>query len=51
VEQHSWESATDRLREMYLETIEGYAPKILPKGLVHRTLSPATLAVLRTLLP
>jgi glycosyltransferase involved in cell wall biosynthesis len=51
VEQFSWESATDRLREMYLETIEGYAPKISPKGLVQRTLSPATLAVLRTLLP
>jgi glycosyltransferase involved in cell wall biosynthesis len=51
VERYSWEAATDRLREMYMETIENYAPKIPPKGLVQRTSSAATLAVLRTLLP
>jgi glycosyltransferase involved in cell wall biosynthesis len=51
MEQCSWESATDRLRALYVETIQNYAPKAPPKSLVRRTLSPATLAVLRTLLP
>jgi glycosyltransferase involved in cell wall biosynthesis len=51
VEQYSWEGATDRLRAMYMETIQNYAPKIPHKGLVKRTSSAATLAVLRTLLP
>jgi glycosyltransferase involved in cell wall biosynthesis len=51
VEHYSWEGATDRLREMYREAIEDYAPKIPHKGLVQRTSSAATLAVLRTLLP
>jgi len=51
MEQYSWENATDRLRELYLETIQNYAPKIPPKGLAQRALSPAALAVLRTLLP
>jgi glycosyltransferase involved in cell wall biosynthesis len=51
VEQYSWEGATDQLRAMYAETIQNYAPKVPHKGLVHRTLSPPTLALLRTLLP
>jgi glycosyltransferase involved in cell wall biosynthesis len=51
VEQHSWEGATDQLRLLYMETIQNYAPKIPPEGLVQRTFSHATLAVLRTLLP
>jgi glycosyltransferase involved in cell wall biosynthesis len=51
MEQCSWENATDRLRGLYMETIQNYAPKVPPKSLVQRTLSPATLAVLRTLLP
>jgi glycosyltransferase involved in cell wall biosynthesis len=51
VEQYSWEGATDRLRAMYIETIENYTPKIPHKGLMKRTSSAATLAVLRTLLP
>jgi glycosyltransferase involved in cell wall biosynthesis len=51
VEQYSWEGATDRLREMYMETIQSYAPKVPSTGLVKRTSSAATLAVLRTLLP
>jgi hypothetical protein len=34
-----------------METIQNYAPKIPHKGLVKRTSSAATLAVLRTLLP
>jgi len=51
VEQYGWEGATDQLRAMYRETIQNYAPKVPHKGLVHRTLSPPTLALLRTLLP
>jgi glycosyltransferase involved in cell wall biosynthesis len=51
MEQYSWESATDRLRMMYMETIQNYAPKIPRKGPAQRALSGATVAALRTLLP
>jgi len=50
VEPYSWESATDRLRGLYAETIENYAPKIPPRGLVQRVFGPATLGVLRRVL-
>jgi glycosyltransferase involved in cell wall biosynthesis len=51
VEQHSWEGATDQLRELYTETIQNYEPKIPPEGLGQRMFSRVALAVLRTLLP
>lgn len=53
VELHSWEGATDQLREMYAETIKNWSPKRSgkPDGAVKRMASNATLAVLRTLLP
>jgi glycosyltransferase involved in cell wall biosynthesis len=53
VEQHSWEGATDQLRQMYAETIQHYSPKesSQPDSAVKRLAIRATLAALRTLLP
>jgi glycosyltransferase involved in cell wall biosynthesis len=53
VEQHSWEGATDQLRQMYAETIQHYSPKesSQPDSAVKRLAIRATLATLRTLLP
>lgn len=53
VEQHSWEDATDQLRQLYAETIHNYSPKESsePEGAVKRLASRVALAALRTLLP
>jgi glycosyltransferase involved in cell wall biosynthesis len=53
VEQHSWEGATDQLRQLYAETIQHYSPKepSQPDSAVKRLAIRATLATLRTLLP
>jgi len=53
VEQHSWEGATDQLRELYAETIKNWAPKRRdkPAGVVKRIACQAMLSALRTLLP
>jgi glycosyltransferase involved in cell wall biosynthesis len=53
VEQHSWEGATDQLRQLYAETIHKYSPKESsePDSAVKQLAIRATLAMLRTLLP
>ena len=49
-ERHSWQAATDHLREMYQETIDNYTPRIRPVGVAHRVLGPGTMWLLRTFL-
>jgi glycosyltransferase involved in cell wall biosynthesis len=53
VEQHSWEGATEQLRQLYTDTIQNWQPKRSrqPEGAVKRLSSRLTLAVLRNLLP
>lgn len=53
VEQHSWEGATDQLRQLYAETIKNWTPKRSgkPESAVKRIACSATLSALRTLLP
>jgi glycosyltransferase involved in cell wall biosynthesis len=53
VEHHSWEGATEQLRQLYAETIQNWQPKrsTKPEGPVKRLSSRVTLAVLRNLLP
>ncbi len=53
VEQHSWEGATEQLRQLYTQAIERRSHRAPPQppGAVKRVLSHATLAALRTLLP
>jgi glycosyltransferase involved in cell wall biosynthesis len=53
VEQHSWEGATEQLRQLYAETIRNWAPKRSGEreGEVKRLASRLTLAALRNLLP
>jgi glycosyltransferase involved in cell wall biosynthesis len=52
VEHHSWEGATEQLRQLYAETIQSWQPKRSgePEGAVKRLASRAVLATLRTLL-
>jgi glycosyltransferase involved in cell wall biosynthesis len=53
VEQHSWEGATDQLRQLYVEAIQNrlHAKPREPESAVKRLTSRVTLAALRTLLP
>jgi glycosyltransferase involved in cell wall biosynthesis len=53
VEQHSWEGATDQLRQLYADTIHNYSPRASsePESAVKRLAIRTTLATLRTLLP
>jgi glycosyltransferase involved in cell wall biosynthesis len=53
VEQHSWEGATDQLRQLYGEAIQNrlHAKPGEPESAVKRLASRVTLATLRTLLP
>jgi glycosyltransferase involved in cell wall biosynthesis len=53
VEQHSWEGATEQLRQLYAETIQNWAPKRSGEreGAVKQVSSRLTLAALRKLLP
>ena len=53
VEQHSWEGATEQLRQHYLETIQNRPPEKPPgaKGAVKSITSRIVLGALRTLLP
>jgi glycosyltransferase involved in cell wall biosynthesis len=53
VEQHSWEGATEQLRQLYAETILNWAPKKSGEreGAVKRVSSRLALAALRSLLP
>ena len=53
VEQHSWEGATEQLRQLYMQAMENRMHRAPPQppGAVKRALSHATLTVLRTLLP
>jgi glycosyltransferase involved in cell wall biosynthesis len=52
VEQHSWEGATEQLRQLYAETIQNWLPAKPrePESAVKRLASRAVLATLRTLL-
>lgn len=52
VERHSWEGATEQLRQLYTDAIQRRSQRRSPQpaGVVKRVLSHATLAVLRTLL-
>jgi glycosyltransferase involved in cell wall biosynthesis len=52
VEQHSWEGATEQLRQLYEETIQNWLPAKPqePESAVKRLASRAVLATLRTLL-
>jgi glycosyltransferase involved in cell wall biosynthesis len=53
VEQHSWEGATEQLRQLYGETIQNWLPKKSGEreGTVKRLTSRLALAALRNLLP
>jgi glycosyltransferase involved in cell wall biosynthesis len=53
VEQHSWEGATEQLRQLYAETIQNWLPKKSGEreGAVKRLTSRLALAALRNLLP
>jgi glycosyltransferase involved in cell wall biosynthesis len=53
VEQHSWEGATEQLRQLYSETIQNWLPKKSGEreGTVKRLTSRLALAALRNLLP
>jgi glycosyltransferase involved in cell wall biosynthesis len=52
VEQHSWEGATEQLRQLYVETTQNWLPAKPrePESAVKRLASRAVLATLRTLL-
>jgi glycosyltransferase involved in cell wall biosynthesis len=52
VEQHSWEGATEQLRQLYVETTQNWLPTKPrePESAVKRLASRAVLATLRTLL-
>ena len=53
VEQHSWESATEQLRQLYVTTIQNWQPAKPPEpeSAVKRITARAILSALRTLLP
>jgi glycosyltransferase involved in cell wall biosynthesis len=53
VKQHSWEAATEQLRQHYVETIQNRLPGRPrgPKSAVKRITSRIVLGALRTLLP